>query len=170
MKTQHDLYNQEAIHKLKVMAHNNPVCMFTTMLEQLPLATRPMSVRKVCDQGNFWFLSSIDSNKNIEIGVDERVQLFFSDPVHSEFLSVFGKATILRDKEKIEELWHQMAKSWFIEGVDDPTLSVIKIEPYKTEYWDIKHGKMVSIMKIEAAATAGATLLDIGETGDLVMK
>jgi general stress protein 26 len=165
----HNLYNEAAIKKMKILADHSPVCLFTTMLEQHPLTTRPMSVRKVCDEGNFWFLSSIDSNKNIEIGVDERVQLFFSNVSDVEFLSVYGKATIITDKEKIEELWNNMAKTWFIEGIDDPTLSVIKVEPLNAEYWDVKHGKMVSLLKIAVSTGTGAAMGN-GESGKLVMN
>ena len=165
----HDLYDEKAIKKMKILADHSPICLFTTMLEQQPLTTRPMSVRKVCDQGNFWFLSSIDSNKNIEIGVDDRVQLFFANTSDSEFLSVYGKATIITNKDKIEELWNQMAKTWFIEGVDDPTLSVLKVTPLSAEYWDTKHGKMVSILKIAISSVTGADM-DGGESGKLVVN
>jgi general stress protein 26 len=149
MKEEHISHNEKAIQKLKTMVDHSPVCLFTTMLEQLPLSTRPMFVRKVCDKGNFWFLSSIDSKKNIELAVDERVQLFFFNAASAEFMSVYGKATITTDKEKIKELWHQSAKMWFIEGIDDPTLSAIKVQPLDTDYWDAKHGKMASMLKIE---------------------
>jgi general stress protein 26 len=165
----HDLHQEQAIKKMKTLTDHSPICLFTTMLEQQPLVTRPMSVRKVCDQGNLWFLSSIDSNKNIEIGVDDRVQLFFANTADSEFLSVYGKASIITDRDKIEELWNHMDKTWFIEGVDDPTLSVIKVTPLQADYWDTKHGKMVAMIKIAITAVTGADFNE-GESGKLVMN
>lgn len=160
MKEERSIYNEIAIQKLKTLSDHTPVCLFTTMLEQVPLSTRPMFVRKVCDQGNFWFLSSIDSKKNIEIAVDDRVQLFFLNAASAEFASVYGKATIITDKNKIKELWHQSAKMWFIEGIDDPTLSVIKVQPLDTECWDSKHGKMASMLKVVS------TLVDSNGDGE----
>lgn len=164
-----NLYHEDAIKKMKTLVDHSPVCLFTTMLEQQPLTTRPMSVRKISDEGDFWFLSSIDSNKNIEVGVDDRVQLFFSNASDSEFMSVYGKATIVTDKKVIEELWNQIAKTWFIEGVDDPTLSAIKVKPLHADYWDTKHGKMVSLLKIAISSVTGAGM-DGGESGTLVLN
>lgn len=168
-KNEHDQYNENAIQKLKTLANHSPVCLFTTMLEQLPLSTRPMFVRKVCDQGNLWFLSSIDSKKNIELAVDERVQLFFANTAESEFVSVYGKATIITDKEKIKELWHQSAKMWFIEGIDDPTLSAIKVRPLDIDYWDSKHGKIASMLKITEATVMDSEMSN-GESEKLVVS
>jgi general stress protein 26 len=147
MREGHDFLKQAAINKFRKLIEHSPICLFTTMLDQQPLKTRPMAVRKICDQGNFWFLSSIDSHKNIEVALDERVQLFFSNATALEFMSVYGKGTIITDKQKVKELWSQSAKSWFIEGVDEPTLSIIKVEPLDAEYWDVKRGKMVSMLE-----------------------
>jgi general stress protein 26 len=142
-----DFLKQAAIDKFRKLIGHSPICLFTTMLEQQPLKTRPMAVRKICDQGNFWFLSSIDSHKNIEIALDERVQLFFSNAPAMEFMSAYGKGTIITDKHKVKELWNQTPKTWFIEGVDEPTLSIIKVEPLNIEYWDVKRGKMALMIE-----------------------
>jgi general stress protein 26 len=156
---------ETVIANFKKLVDLNPVCLFTTMLDKHPLTTRPMSVRKVCDQGNFWFLSSIDSNKNIEIGIDDRVQLFFVNVPDSEFISVYGKAVVITDKDKIEELWHQMDKVWFIEGTDDLTLSVIKVKPMQVNFWDPKRGQMAEVIphKVEHEKLVSETLADAEE-------
>lgn len=153
-----NFYHEEAIDKFKELVKHNATCLFTTKLTDLPLHTRPMSVQKVCDQGNFWFLSSRESLKNQEIAADPRVQLFFSNQSDAEFLSVYGKATITRDKDKIEELWTPIAKAWFTDGKEDPNVTVIKVTPEDAYYWDTKHGKMVSLVKILASAVMGQTL------------
>jgi general stress protein 26 len=119
-----------------------------------------MSVQKVCDQGNFWFLSASDSDKNQEIAADSRVQIFISNTSNYEFLSVYGKATISRDREKIDEFWSDIAKAWFPEGKDDPRVTVIKVQPEQGFYWDTKDGKLVSMIKIAASAVSGKTLLE----------
>ena len=152
-----NLTHQEAIDKFKELVKHESTCLFTTQLTQVPLTTRPMGVQKVCDQGNFWFLSSSDSDKNAEILVDNRVQLFFVNTSDYEFLSLYGTATISRDKEKIEEFWSDIANAWF-EGKDDPRVTVIKVTPEEGFYWDTKNGKLVSMIKILASAVSGKTL------------
>jgi general stress protein 26 len=153
-----NLTHQEAIEKFKELVKHESTCLFTTRLTEVPLTTRPMSVQKVCDQGNFWFLSPSDSDKNQEIAVDPRVQLFISNTSNYEFLSVYGKATISRDRKKIEEFWSDIAKAWFPEGKDDPRVTVIKVTPEEGFYWDTKDGKLVSMIKILASAVSGKTL------------
>jgi general stress protein 26 len=153
-----NLTHQEAIDKFKELVKHESVCLFTTCLTQVPLTTRPMSVQEVCDQGNFWFLSPADSDKNMEIAQDSRVQLFISNPSNYEFLSVYGKATISRDREKIEQYWSDIAKAWFPQGKDDPRVTVIKVTPEEGFYWDTKDGKLVSMIKILASAVSGKTM------------
>ena len=153
-----NLTHQEAIEKFKEIVKHESTCLFTTQLTQVPLTTRPMSIKKVCDQGNFWFLSPSDSDKNREISNDPRVQLFISNTSNYEFLSLYGQATISRDREKIEELWSDIAKAWFPEGKDDPRVTVIKVAPEQGFYWDTKDGKLVSMVKILASAVTGKTL------------
>ena len=137
---------KKAIDKMKAVVKHNSICLFTTSLEELPLHARPMSTSKVCDQGNFWFLSSRDSNENEEIALDPRVQLFFTNPSDLEYLTVYGKATISTDLSKIEELWTPQAKAWFAKGSTDPAITVIKVKPEEVFCWDNKNEKMVSLL------------------------
>jgi len=153
-----NLTQKEAIDKFKELVKHESTCLFTTQLTQVPLTTRPMSVQKVCDQGNFWFMSASDSDKNQEIASDPRVQLFISNPSNYEFLSVYGHATISRDRDKIEEFWSDIAKAWFPDGKDDPRITIIKVTPDTGFYWDTKDGKLISLIKIAASAVSGKTL------------
>ncbi|OYU81683.1 MAG: general stress protein [Flavobacterium sp. BFFFF1] len=147
-----DLSSQEAIAKLKKLAEDIKICFFCTELTELPVNSRPMSVLEVDEGGNLWFMSSAESHKNFEILKDNRVQLFFAKSASSEYLSVFGTATIYRDKAKIEEVWTPIAKAWFEEGKDDPKVTVIKVAPADAYYWDTKDGKLIALFKIVTAA------------------
>src|SRR4030095_6199649 len=101
-----------------------------------------------------------DSHKNAEIQQDDTVQMLFQGSKHSDFLSVYGHATISKDKNKIKELWEPLIKTWFTEGVDDPRITVIKVEPSEGYYWDTKHGNVVAFMKMAIGAATGKTLDD----------
>ena len=150
-----NLSREEANNKIKELAKKADTCLFTTLLTKLPLTTRPMSTREVDDNGCLWFFSRRDSNKNREIAIDNRVQLFYSNFSNSEYMSLYGKATILTDKNKAKELWSAIAKTWFNEGYDDPELTLIKIEPEDGYYWDTNDGKVSSLLKMVAGALAG---------------
>jgi general stress protein 26 len=124
------------------------------------LHTRPMGTQQVDDQGNFWFFSANDSDKNSEIMEDDQVQLFYSNTSNSEFMTVYGHASISRDRNKIDEIWDVMAKAWFKDGKDDERLTLIKVTPEEAYYWDTKNNKMVSIIKILASMVSGKTMND----------
>lgn len=128
-KNHEDLQGAEAGKKIKELAEKNNSCFFCTAISNgKPVTTRPMSVRKVDETGNFWFLSANDSHKNAEIQQDDNVQLLFQGNAHSDFLSVYGKATISTNKALIKELWEPILKTWFTDGVDDPRITVIKVD------------------------------------------
>ena len=126
-----------------------------------------MSLQECDKEGNLWFISSADSNKNFEIGNDNRVQLFFMNNGSSEYLNVYGEAFIYRDKATIEDKWSVLANAWF-EGKDDPNVSIIRVTPQDTYYWDTKAGKLVTLLTFaKAIVTGGNTDNSDGVEGKL---
>ena len=156
-----NLHGSEALKKIKELTEKASTCFFCTDITTgKSFATRPMAVQKVDDEGNFWFLSSVDSHKNSETNADPAVQLLFQGSDYSDFLNIYGTATINQDKQKIKELWNPILKTWFTEGEDDPRITVIKVEPSEGYYWDTKHNRAVGLIKRAAGAIMGKTLDD----------
>jgi general stress protein 26 len=156
-----NLAGQEAVEKIKEIIDTSGVCFFCTKIKEgESFSTRPMSVQQVDDDGNCWFLSAADSYKNAEINEDNTVQLLFRGSEHSDFLTLYGKANISTDKQKIKELWVPLVKAWFTEGVDDPRITVIKVAPKEGYYWDNKHGNIIAFAKTAFSAIAGKTYDD----------
>lgn len=156
-----DLVGKEGIDKIKEIAKSASSCFFCTKISTgKAIETRPMSPQKIDDQGNFWFLSANDSHKNAQIKEDPAVQLMFQGSAHSDFLTLYGKATITEDKQTIEELWDPILKVWFTEGKDDPRISVIKFTPSDGYYWDNKHGNAIAMIKTAFGAIVGQTYDD----------
>jgi len=159
-----DLKNESAADKIKDLADDIKTCMFCTY-KDVKLQSRPMSVQEIDDDGNLWFLSDKNSNKNSEINLNPKVELFFAQP-HDKFLTLHGNATILYDRRKIKELWNPIIKVWMTGGEDDPNLSIIKVTPEDGYYWNNKNGKMVAIAKMTVAFVTGKTM-DDGIEGNL---
>ena len=151
----------DAVEKIREIAKDANICMFVTDLSSLPLAGRPMATQEVDEEGNIWFMSDRNSDKNRHIEEDEQVQLFYSHTNNYEYLSIFGRAEIVNDRSKIEKLWTPMAKTWFKEGKNDPNISLIKVIPEDAYYWDTKNNKMVSLIKF-AMGAIGITPKDDG--------
>lgn len=155
------LAGNEAIEKIKDTIGQSSVCFFCTGIkERQSFATRPMSVQEVDDNGNCWFLSADDSYKNAEISTDDHVQLLFKGSDYSDFLSLYGIATISKDIGLIKELWKPIIKAWFTEGENDPRITVIKVTPQEGYYWDNKSGNLVALVKTALGAVTGKTFDD----------
>src|SRR5215217_2837956 len=97
-----NLTHKKAIEKLKELSESARICMFCTNLTELPMNSRPMSLQECDQEGNLWFISSAESNKNFEIEEENKVQLFFMNNGNAEYLSIYGKAFIYKDKNTIE--------------------------------------------------------------------
>jgi general stress protein 26 len=123
-----NLSHKEAIDKLKSLVDEIMICLFCTNLKNDDGSMcRPMTAIKVCDQGNIWFFTEKNSDKNKEIEADKKVQLFFSSPSKGSYLILTGEAQIILDKMEIDKLWTPAAKIWFKEGKEDPTISIVKV-------------------------------------------
>ena len=157
-----DLFQKESVEKIKELIEQSPTCFFCTKFSsQESFATRPMTVQKVGDDGEIFFLSASDSKKNKDINEEESsVQLLFQGSDYSDFLTLYGSAEISTDKALIKELWKPILKTWFTEGENDSRITVIKITPEDGYYWDTKHGMMVAFVKKIAGALMGKTLDD----------
>src|SRR5687768_12156681 len=104
-----NLHGAEAVKKIRELVDKAKSCFFCTNTQRMAsFDTRPMAVQKVDDEGNFWFLSASDSRKNAELNSDPAVHLFFQGSAHSDFLTLYGHASVSRDKAKIKELWEPL--------------------------------------------------------------
>lgn len=156
-----NLHGEDAVKKIRDVVDKAESCFFCTAVSVGGSSgARPMAVRKVDDSGNLWFLSPVDSHKNDEIKINPQVRLYFQASSHSYFLELNGHASISQDREKIAELWEPILKTWFVEGKDDPRISVIKVAPTEGYYWNTKHGNIVAGVKMLIGAAVGKTLDD----------
>ncbi|MCF2492044.1 pyridoxamine 5'-phosphate oxidase family protein [Dyadobacter chenhuakuii] len=160
-----DLQNKEAIEKLKSMAEDIRFCMYTTYANE-KIESRPMTTQQIDENGNVWFFT----NRNTDIGdgsnQGEPVTLIYSEPKNNTYISVSGKAEIVEDEAKKEELWNPMAKAWFPEGKEDPNLVLLKVTTGEAAYWDATSSKMVVFFSMVKAVLTGTTP-DGGDHGKL---
>ncbi len=164
--SEENLTSKEAVGKLRELVEAARTCMFATHLTEVPFHACPMHAQEVDDDGCVWFFSGADSEHNDHILVDPRVQLIFSEPKDTKYVLVYGEATVVTDRDKIDELWNQMVKAWFPDGKDDANLTLIKVKPLKAHYWDTEHGKWVTMAKIMISSVTGS-MDDGGVEGDL---
>lgn len=160
-----NLSNEAARKKLKDLVEDIRVAMMVTGLGKIPLNAIPMTTKEVDESGDIWFLSLRTSEHNSNITESNQVQLLYSDPSDMEFVSVYGTAEIVTNREVLDELYDSMADAWF-DGKDDPNLTAIKFHPSEAYYWNNKTNKYVTLYKLGIAALTGKNK-DIGESGKL---
>lgn len=123
------------------------------------LRARPMSMADVGENGELWFVTELDSAKVDEIIADSRVNISLQDD--DKYLSISGRAIIVRDRAKIEELWNETWKVWFPDGQDDPNLALLKIDATEGEYWDMEGMNKLKYLFEAGKALATGTQLEM---------
>ncbi len=100
---------------------------------------RPMAVvqvemvlRQGCD---LWFMTGLDTPKMDEIRVNEQVLVTFQNR-NDQFLTLSGRAEVVRDPQKVDDLWRESFKQWFPQGQADLNLILIRVRAEHGEYWD----------------------------------
>ncbi|WP_299822088.1 pyridoxamine 5'-phosphate oxidase family protein [uncultured Pontibacter sp.] len=147
---------QESLNKLIDMIKDVDIAMMTTIDDDGSLRSRPMRTSKVDASGDLWFFTGYASGKSHEIkDNDAHVNLSYAKPSDELYVSVSGKATLTKDKQKIEELWSPVLKAWFPNGKDDPNVSLIRVQIEKAEYWDAPNSTLVQLYGMAKAAITG---------------
>ena len=145
---------QESIKKLNDLIEDVEIAMLTT-IDKGVLRSRPMATQQTEFDGDLWFFTSAETHKTEEIQKDNRVNVSYALPSDNTYVSVSGKAEIVRDRAKIEELWNPIYKAWFPKGLDDPNLILLKVEVEQAEYWDSPSSTFVQLYGFLKALATG---------------
>jgi len=129
--------------------------MFTTVDENGMLTSRPMTAREIDVDGVLWFFAALHSEVTHELLDQPLVNVSFAEPKHGFYASLSGHATLIKDRALYMKLWRPLDKAWFSRGIDDPNLTLIRVDVQLAEYWDSTSSRMVQLLKIAKAAMTG---------------
>jgi len=136
--------NPESIQKVRDLIKGIKIAMLTTVNNDGVLHSRPMGTQQVEFDGDLWFFTGSDTQKVNEIKNDQLVNVSYAnDP---RYVSISGTAQIVNDKAKMKALWNPLFKAWFPDGLDDPTLRLLKVTVKQAEYWDNPGGIVATII------------------------
>jgi len=142
--------------KLREMVKDIDFCMLTTVDENNDLHSRPMSLNREVDRaGNLWFFTAASSHKVSEVDRIPKCNVSFAKPDDHRYVSISGTAELVRDKQKIKELWKPELKAWFPDGADDPDLALLRVGIEKAEYWDSPGGTVAHVISFVSALVTG---------------
>ena len=151
------------LNKLREMIKDIDFCMLTTIEENGDLHSRPMSSNGQIDpNGDLWFFTNASSHKVSEVTNSPKVNVSFADPENQKYISTSGRAELIGDRRKIEELWKPEFKIWFPKGKDDPEIALLKVNLEKAEYWDSSSSTVGYVLSFVSSLITGKQP-DLGE-------
>ena len=151
------------LQKLRELVKDIDFCMLTTVAENGDLRSRPMSSNGDIDSdGDLWFFTSASSHKVNEIEKLSKVNVSFADPDNQHYVSISGRAQLVRDRKKIDELWRPEFKIWFPNGKDDPDVALLRVSSEQAEYWDGPASTIGFVLNLVSSLVSGKEA-DMGE-------
>ncbi|CAH8282131.1 general stress protein 26 [Mariniflexile fucanivorans] len=135
--------DKDKLEKIKALIDDPKVIMLSTRLDKIPFSVCPMTIQEIDELGDLWFFSSKASSHFNDIEFDNRVQIMYVDNQKQSYISIYGNATHIVDKQKVNELWNPDLTNWF-EGKDDPNLILLNVNIDNAYYWNAEESKLVS--------------------------
>ncbi|KQZ82226.1 pyridoxamine 5-phosphate oxidase [Microbacterium sp. Root166] len=141
-----DLTGTAAIERLKELVEDIDFTMLTTRDAEGNLVSRPMSTREMDDTGDIWFFTLEDTKKVDEAEADPEhdVGLAYIDAKGHRYVSVAGRARVVHDHAKMKDLYTPDLDIWFENGLETPGIVLLRVTPVECEFWEPRHGKIVT--------------------------
>ncbi|MGX1306439.1 general stress protein 26 [Amorphus suaedae] len=118
------------------------IAMLSTRTQNGAIAARPMSNnRDVEYDGDSYFFTSQRTRtiEDIERTPDVGLSYVGSKGILSRgrvFISIEGKAELIRDRAAFKDHWTKDLDEWFPNGVDTPGIVLIKVHASRIHYWN----------------------------------
>lgn len=116
--------------------------MLQTRTEGGHIAGRPMSNNQDVEfDGDSYFFLTQDSRTFADVRKDPHVNMamqgksgFLGAP--HLFISIEGEAEIILDRALLEKHWTPDLERWWKDGIDTPSLALLKVHATRIHYWD----------------------------------
>ena len=147
----------EGFTKLGEMIEGIRYAMLATVAEDGSIRSRPMTTQKGPLDGVLTFFVGSRGSLVEEIRADQNVNLAYADTEKQRYVSVSGRARVVRDRTRLERLWDPSLVAWFPLGLDDPELALLDVAIDRAEYWDVPTGALVTLVGLAKALATGET-------------
>ena len=131
------LSGDEAFQKVKELLAKFPIAFMVTIADG-SFTARPIGI--VGDQAKFdgtlWFITDKRSRKVAAIEKGAMTTLLFQNDKEGAYLHLTGRAAVVKDRARLEELYTTLQRTWFPKGLDDPDITLVKFEVEEGNYWD----------------------------------
>lgn len=147
MDYEKDMKKLENIEMLREKIEKSKTAMLTTFTTSNGFHSRPMGTAQLDVDGSLWFFTNEFSAKVAEISQDNKVNVTYTNASASTYISINGIASIVDNRVKMQELWDPYVQAFFPDGLEDPKLTLLKVDISDAEYWDNSAGALAIAFK-----------------------
>jgi len=149
-----------SVSDLQDLLGGHQVAMVSTVDERGTLSSRPVTVQRLDDSGDLWFL--VDRKADWVAPLDgSGVNASLVDE-GSTWLSFAGRGSLVSDAAVLEDLGDPMSDTYFGEGAEPVALRIVSDA---VEWWTAP-GKVSQTVELAKAKLTGETP-DLGDSGTL---
>jgi len=152
------LTGADALIKLRELLEGFPIAFMVTVSNG-DVSARPLGI--VGDHafdGTLWFITDKRSRKVKAIESGASTTLLFQNDKIGNYLQLTGRAAVVEDRAKLEELYTTLQRTWFPEGLNDPDITLLRFDADGGYFWD-SHDSYLGL------AVAFAKSIATGEPG-----
>lgn len=139
--------------ELQELLEGIDVAMLTRRGSDGVLRARPMATLECGYDGDLWFFTDVRSLEVSELERTTDVCVSFSMPADQRYVSVSGKAQVVRDAARIHSFWRPSFRAWFPDGPESSNLALLKVLVEEAQYWDMPTRKLVQLVGFVRAIT-----------------
>jgi general stress protein 26 len=140
--------NKAGVNRLRALLGNARVAMLTTADPCGALKSRPMVVQQIDDEGEAWLVTDEGSGKVHDVRREWNVNLSWLRPVRGRWIAANGRATVVRDREKLAKVWDPGLQLWFPAGVDDPHVCLLRVRLDEAVTWNAPLGNLLQLTRL----------------------
>ena len=159
---------QDHIDKIREMVKDVKYAMMTTITSEGHLHACPMTTSETSlGAKEVWFIGDKQSEAVANIKNNPQVNLSYSCLQDKDYVSINGKAELVEDQDKLDELWSPVYNAFYEHGKEDPNVQLIKVVPHGAEYWRSGNSVINAVKMVAAAVQDGKTAESLGENGSV---
>ena len=159
------LTGDAALEKIRGLLEKFPIAFMVTVAEGA-VAARPIGIvgDHAAFDGSLWFITDKRSHKVAAIEGGAMTTLLFQNDNEGAYLQLSGRASVVDDRRKLEELYTTLQRTWFPKGVDDPDITLVRFDAEEASYWD-SHDSLVRLAMAFAKSIVTGTPGKSGNAG-----
>jgi general stress protein 26 len=139
------LSGDEALAKIRKLLEDFPIAFMITAIDG-EITARPIGIvgDHAAFDGTLWFITDKRSRKVRAIESGATTMLLFQNDKAGAYLHLSGRAAVVDDRHKLEELYTTLQRTWFPKGLDDPDITLVRFDAESASYWD-SHNSLVRL-------------------------